>query len=275
MQRGGRGGSKHLPPLQRGGPPPPPLPAASPTHTPTGPLPLYDHQGRRSPTGFIACSSCHDPHGSAADAMLRLAADQPDEALCAACHTQAHSLPAGLHSDRFLASHFEDVRFCAPCHVAHEKPGMPPTGMWAAPVGSQDQHPAMRQCAGCHGPAGTATTITPTIHPAVPMHNVAAQGEPGWMPLFNDRGEESAGGQIACGTCHLPHGPTEATGLPEMDIDEMPAARLRGLRPMVRPYIAPNVCSACHGFDGLRRYLYYHQPDKRRPRATSASNGNR
>jgi hypothetical protein len=35
------------------------------------------------------------------------------------------------------------------------------------------------------------------------------------------------------------------------------------MMPMVRPYVAPNVCSSCHGFDGLRRYLYFHDPQLR------------
>ena len=34
--------------------------------------------------------------------------------------------------------------------------------------------------------------------------------------------------------------------------------------PMIRQYVVPNLCSTCHGFDGLRRFLYYHNPEKRR-----------
>ncbi len=39
--------------------------------------------------------------------------------------------------------------------------------------------------------------------------------------------------------------------------------RLRAAKPMLRPYAAPNLCSGCHGFDGLRRYLYFHDPRRR------------
>jgi predicted CXXCH cytochrome family protein len=229
-------------------------------------LPLYDSHGRRSADGFVACGSCHDPHGGkgVSDHMLRQTAYAGEATLCAACHGEALAIKGSMHSERLLSQHFEDTRNCAPCHAVHEKPGMPPTGMWAAPLGPETDPAAFRQCTGCHSPGGSAPAVTPTIHPAVPMANLVGPDMPGWMPLYDEKGRVSTTGTIGCGTCHLPHGPLSGQGLP-VNVATASIEELRKLRPMVRPYVTPNVCSSCHGFDGLRRYLYYHHPTRRQP----------
>jgi hypothetical protein len=95
------------------------------------------------------------------------------------------------------------------------------------------------------------------------MANISQPGTPGWTPLYDANGNPGPTGSIACGTCHLPHGPLDAPGRPT-GLTSAPAEELRGLRIMVRPYVAPNLCSSCHGFDGLIRYLYFHKPALRR-----------
>lgn len=246
-------------------------PASAPhdhAHT-TRITPLFNTQGKPSDDGFVTCATCHDPHGGAGGNVNLLRASQGAnaDALCAQCHGQAQSMALSLHQPDFMREHFPAAENCAPCHVTHERPGMPATGMWAAPLGPDSYAPAMRQCMGCHSPGGGATPITPTIHPAVVMHTIGAPQDPGYMPLFDSQGRGGATGQIACGTCHVPHGPLAGTagalaGQPSSE--ELSFEQLRGLRLMVRPYTAPNLCSACHGFDGLRRYLYYHDPQRRR-----------
>jgi hypothetical protein len=116
---------------------------------------------------------------------------------------------------------------------------------------------------GCHGLKGNATRITPVDHPDVALRNVNAPDAPGLLPLVNDQGVIAPDGRIGCITCHLPHGRPPGPTFPAVEPGQLTPALHRALRPMVRPYIAPNLCTTCHGFDGLRRFLYYHDPQKR------------
>jgi predicted CXXCH cytochrome family protein len=219
-------------------------------------LPLFDATGHRTPKGFLVCGTCHDPHGGAKGSkdMLRLAEAPEQAGLCAQCHLQGHTVAGSLHNEQLLAEHYGDTRYCAPCHAPHAKPGMAAGGMWAAPLGPANVAQASPECTGCHSPSGGGPVITPTLHPGVPMRNVTAQGTPGYLPL-----SEGAGGQINCRTCHLPHGSPPSTAPAE----SFSVEQLRGRRPMLRPFAAPNLCTTCHGFDGMRRFLYYHDPSKR------------
>lgn len=253
--------------------------AAVATMHPT--LPLFDAKGHGVKDGFVSCSTCHNPHaGRGARALLRVEKDERPETLCVTCHADARPLQASLHGHDIVQHQIPDLfgrrdTACAPCHATHEKRGMAPTGMWSGPMAA-DQPPGIAECLGCHAQGGGATPIKPTIHPNVLMQNVAAQGSPGYMPLFDSEGREGMSGQITCRTCHLPHGRQDlmdvaADLLPVRKVADTHAGEksvldlsgLRALRPMVRPYESPNLCSGCHGLDGLRKYLYYHWPDQR------------
>ncbi|MEP0842660.1 MAG: hypothetical protein HRF43_08100 [Phycisphaerae bacterium] len=228
-------------------------------------LPLFDAQGKPAADGFVTCASCHDPHfGSGGNRhLLRGVQDAPRAGPCAQCHRQTDSIGLSLHRPELMPAHFDEAEKCAPCHAAHERPGMPPNGTWAAPPGPAAHSPAVRLCTGCHSPGGGARPITPTVHPAVAMYSLGEPGTPGFLPLFDEHGRPGRTGQIACGTCHLPHGPEPDSALKSVG-EPTSLSRLAALRLMVRPYAPPNLCSACHGFDGLRRYLYYHDPLRRR-----------
>jgi predicted CXXCH cytochrome family protein len=227
-------------------------------------LPLFDVKGHRAQDGFVACASCHDPHGGQAGSkeMLRQTDNRDGTTLCAQCHQEAISIQNSLHHPDLLREQFEDVRYCGPCHAVHAQSGMTSTDMWGAPLGPNSQAHAIRKCTGCHSSAGGATTIKPTVHPAVAVQNLINPDSPGCLPLFNEQGEVDQQGWIACATCHTPHGPPVSTTQP-MDFAELSLDQLRGLRPMVREYQAPNLCTTCHGFDGMRRFLYYHDAEKR------------
>jgi hypothetical protein len=68
--------------------------------------------------------------------------------------------------------------------------------------------------------------------------------------------------------CHLPHGNKNAIAVPilaaGMNLSLEQLIDLRGAaKPMMRPGVAHDLCSTCHGGDADRVFLYYHHPQKR------------
>lgn len=227
---------------------------------PTGP-------GRRG--GAVGCKTCHDPHGPPGEPPHLLRAGHADDpgAMCMACHTDLQYIGLSLHSrrqmERFAAENPGQVKgqmlSCGPCHSVHmgeaaTKPAQGPLAHLPADV---------RQCVGCHREGGGATTVEVIEHFA-PLTNVQEPGTPGFMPLVNAEGRIGRTGRIGCVTCHDPHGREPGPAMAEVDPEKMTEDKLRAMMPMVRRYVAPNLCSSCHGFDGLMRYLYWHEPEKRR-----------
>ncbi len=237
-------------------------------------LPLFNETGQRSETGFVTCASCHDPHGglTGSTEMLRQTDAHDGTTLCAQCHAEAKIIHASMHNSAALAAHFENTRYCNPCHTTHAHDGVPAAdGMWAAPLGPLSQAPGIEKCTGCHGLGGAATRITPTVHPAVALQNLNDTETPGCLPLVGPDGQLGVrDGSITCQTCHLPHGnPSRVVDDPTVtndagDITELTLEQLRGLKPMIRPFEPPNLCTTCHGFDAMRRFLFYHAPSKRK-----------
>lgn len=243
---------------------------ASSVKAPETTLPLFGADGRRAPNGSIACATCHDVHRGApgCTAMLRRGAAGNATgcaSLCTECHPDTRFLATSSHNPRLLRAYAGADRVCGPCHAVHADPETVARGSWVAPQGPDDDPPDIRRCTGCHGLSGTAAArITPVHHPVSPLQNVVPPGSPGFMPLVNDDGVAGAEGHITCATCHAPHGQGSDTGSSPVDMAGIEdPEHLRMVKSMLRSYTAPNLCSSCHGFDGLRRYLYYHAPEKR------------
>ncbi len=95
------------------------------------------------------------------------------------------------------------------------------------------------------------------------MFNPTMAAEPGYLPLFNDQGGVDPTGAIACRTCHLTHGRSTPVALPEA-LDGLSLRERRARVWHVRSFGDANVCSTCHGFDALRRFMYFHDPIRRR-----------
>jgi len=213
------------------------------------------------PEGLVTCATCHDVHadGRKSSDLLRT----PNEttsgtALCFECHEEAKSVEISLHHPANMRRFAHGDEFCGPCHVVHAPPGVTATaGMWMAPTNATDKDAASRYCTGCHGGGGGARSIVMREHPALPMCNPQEPDSSGFMPLSNGAG--AVCGRIDCNTCHLPHGRSPGGGF---EILDAPPAReiLRAMKPMIRPYEAPNLCSSCHGLEGLQRFLNYHPP---------------
>lgn len=234
-------------------------------------LPLVPTASGEVPS-VIGCKTCHDPHGppSGPARLIRAGKSLDPASMCLRCHEDVEPIGFTMHSTAALASHpatapggeWSDVRFCGPCHSVHaEQAGdadVLRTILPAAPTSDR-----VAQCITCHSPGGGATAVETFEHPRLEMVNTEPPHSDGFMPLVNERGEIDVSGQIACVTCHLPHGRAPGRGFRPAGAEDVSRETLRSMMPMVRPYVAPNVCSSCHGFDGLRRFLYFHDPQLR------------
>ncbi|MBI4578955.1 MAG: hypothetical protein HY718_04580, partial [Planctomycetes bacterium] len=150
---------------------------------------------------------------------------------------------------------------CGPCHSVHMSDG------GGRPAGTPSARTVeIKACEACHSTQGGATPVYFPNH-ITPLQNVAEPGDPGFLPLVNDDGEIGRSGRIACITCHMPHGRPPGPGFPAIDPRKVTHDQLRAMMPMVAPYVAPNLCSSCHGFEGIVRFLYFHNPEKRRAMA--------
>lgn len=208
----------------------------------------------------IGCRTCHNPHGapSAAGALLNVKAAEPSEALCLNCHSNMATVQHTAHASAKLAAEGFDAQACAPCHTMHAPADRTATDLlWPdllrGVVNPDDPIAGDVYCSSCHRSNGGAALPAAVTHPIVPMFSA---GSASALPLYDERGQVSSNGKITCRTCHLPHGREDA-GVP------ISPELARASRPQLRPFDAPNVCTTCHAADALRRFLYFHDPQRR------------
>lgn len=207
--------------------------------------------------GEMKCATCHDPHAGPAPAAL-LRTPSPDALVCSECHADARHIAITGHAPGRLAAAGYDAEGCRPCHAVHaSRATTDPHLLWpndlrgavaGAEVATDDAY-----CVGCHSSAGRAPSPVISSHPAVEMFAAHTGGSA--LPLFTREGVVAAAGTIHCRTCHVPHGREDAGAA------EFPG--LMGPWTQVRPFRVPNLCSDCHGADALRRFLYFHDPQRR------------
>ena len=228
----------------------------------------------------VGCRTCHSPHahpdqekllrrpaGATAGESTRESAAE----LCIACHTDMAPVLASGHSPAQMAQAGLDATACLPCHRAHggsaevaadllwPRTMRDESALLPAVDGGGQRAASDVLCSSCHRTGGAATLPPIASHPDVPIVAAGRAGSSA-LPLFDADGRPSPVGRITCRTCHLPHG---RHGVVEQDDSATPAER-RQQRLQLRPFAAPNACTACHGDDGLRRYLYFHDPLRRR-----------
>ncbi len=253
----------------------------------TGGLPLATSSSDEAPV--VGCRTCHNPHASdgATHKFLRTTAGAPASSLCITCHSDASAIAMTGHTSATFESKQLPARACLPCHSVHAMPTAVESDLlWpralavtegsgsprgksqaASPRAAFDftaMHAADQRCEACHREDGPARPPMIATHPDVPMLNIFdGAGDERLnqnLPLYDADGRAASQGQIACRTCHAPHGhlpDAEFTG-PDRSREELRSTRL-----MLRPFVAPNVCTTCHGADALSRFLYFHDPQRR------------
>lgn len=222
----------------------------------------------------IGCTTCHNPHGHRVN-LMRVAESEPAAAVCFQCHSNMEPVlltSHGMIGSKAGASSALDRNACTSCHSLHSMPTLLANHLLtrpAAPVSAVADgwmtglDPS---CVSCHREGGESPAPRIASHPDVPMMVLGLQ--PGGeatsdkLPLFDEHGAVDPRGRITCRTCHTPHGQEAGKGelaaVKEMEPKDRKAARM-----LLRSFEPPNVCTTCHGADGLWRFLYYHDPDRR------------
>jgi predicted CXXCH cytochrome family protein len=230
----------------------------------------------------MTCATCHDPHADSKQtpAFLRGSADAGPRGVCYECHTEKASIDQSFHRAGRLARFEGSNPTCGPCHAVHlplaraaggEKESEIYQPLWSGPFGSLRDPMEIRLCTGCHSEAGGLHDIRFKPHPPIPMENPFAADDPGYMPLVDSQGRPGAKGRIGCATCHVSHGREAGGGFDPADLSDVPEPLAHASKSMLRPYVAPNLCSSCHGFEGLDRFLSFH----RRPADSAAPHPSR
>jgi len=125
----------------------------------TAALPLFDESAHRSATGFVACATCHDPHGNkqASKALLRVTTTASD--LCLQCHADKRPLVSGPHDSKANATAWtalpvpqrgKEIKVNDPCLACHRPHSNDPASkLWAVtPVASNVGNDGV--CIACH-----------------------------------------------------------------------------------------------------------------------------
>lgn len=218
----------------------------------------------------IECKTCHNPHAASADnnRLLRVNAGQTAFDLCTECHTEQQNIRQIGHAAVYLQAAGYQTEACLPCHVTHGSAAdVNAKHLWPrdltlahAPEGA---HLVDSACFACHQTGGGAPVPGIATHPEVTMFNPTAPGTPGYLPLFNRQGVPDPQGFIACETCHLTHGRDTPAPLPP-GIAALSPRELRARAYHVREFGAGNVCTTCHGLDAIRRFMYFHDAQRRK-----------
>lgn len=217
-------------------------------------MPLFDTAGHHAESGSIACGTCHDPHGgaNASAALLR----GEEQSLCLTCHTSMALIKDSPHGAASLAKSMHGAHLdlnpasCGPCHAVHQVGDQP--ALWAGPTDASARLEDARRCYGCHD----SSRIKLPRHPPIPIG-----GGGGDLPVVEGGGAPAGMAWISCDTCHQPHSREILHSNSDRANDGNSASpdMIRAGKPMLREYQPPNTCSHCHGFDGLIRFLRYHE----------------
>jgi predicted CXXCH cytochrome family protein len=205
-------------------------------------LPLVKPAGAAASMG---CATCHDPHASAAKArLLRVKDGDAPAHLCLRCHAGARPLDHSMHAPDALKENRKESPTCGPCHAVHAVGDSQRRRLWAWKVDQRLADTDDALCLGCHD-GKSARRPTMPEHPIEPLRATKT-------------GPATRAAPIRCATCHVPHGDSAlAAGAP------LPLDRRRATKSILRPDVARQACSPCHGPSALPLHLYWHQPDKR------------
>ena len=252
-------------------------PRAVPTNRQPRGLPLVT-TAPDGPIDHIGCRTCHNPHaGAKANRLLRTSEGLATSAVCLGCHPDARQTENTMHAPRTVSKAdektLEALPVCGPCHAVHAVKGSDRDMLWAAgqgekgpqpqpqvgprgaqvPVEPEGIRPSEKRCLTCHGQSGTAAK------PAAPKHQPVPAGLVTDIGLKSVHEDAKGTTTLTCVICHTPHGYTFRAAVAE---PAKPTDRQYATKPLLRSGVARDFCASCHGYEGLRRFLYYHQRSK-------------
>ena len=255
-------------------------------------LPLYSKSGDKITDGAVACDTCHEPHhwtpsksgplegynkqnmeGNGTNSFLRKV-NFPSSELCEVCHLAKRSVDGTKHDlrkrdakeEKMSGQIFGQSGLCNACHLVHNARNK--LKLWARPSGPTlaDQNPMDGLCTSCHSKGNMAAKKIPAVafHPPGKLiTNIMRFNKGGtkYTPIFAADGEETNVGNLSCPSCHNAH----QWGIPANDEaggDSTKGDRTKSFR-FLRTMSYNAVCKNCHGPEGIFRYLYFHDPQRR------------
>jgi predicted CXXCH cytochrome family protein len=255
-------------------------------------LPLYDSDGNKTTDDKMVCTTCHDPHtwdpnnaqpkpdkpaanleGDPSNSFLRKA-NFPTSALCKICHPDEAFVGGTVHdlsvsapeANNLLGQTAKRSGPCGACHLVHNAPP-DALKLWARPTSPvhEGEHVMDALCRSCHSKGNLAENKVPLIafHPGGRLVNNILrfnQKSHSYTRIFDNKGREVNAGQISCPSCHDAH--QRGLVFNEKGSDKKLQKKGSTAR-FLRTESYNIVCVDCHGPDGIFRYLYFHQPDKR------------
>jgi len=254
-----------------------PVNSLLPKNMAAGPLPLYDALGGKTGRS-VACTTCHDPHGTAAGDggvvpyFLRL---DPAGELCTGCHKPQTAVVGTAHD---LTTTPDPLGPCSPCHVAHGATTNQAL-WWLEPAAGEYQ--PNRLCRSCHTRNGWAASDVPLLQhhmkdadevrsargtiylqrPMLLLDDLALKsGAEPVIPLYQRDGTPGPSGNLQCISCHDPHqwspmGPYVKPGFGALG----PNVPTKFLRLEDPKRVKLSVCVVCHPNDADQRYQKYHR----------------
>jgi predicted CXXCH cytochrome family protein len=202
---------------------------------------------------------------------------RPAADLCRTCHADHYTLAGGPHDrSRHPQKWPQDTANASgPCEACHVPHGARDTGLFRATVDADSYHDAI--CLSCHADAKwKGHTPTAAIHPRqispqqkrVPVALVPVDDKGnmrmGCRTCHNVHGRVDPNGQITCRTCHLSHGRTDLLRAMAGEPADSAEQDVTASKLQVRAFVPPNLCSQCHGAEARRRFLFFHDPVKRK-----------
>jgi predicted CXXCH cytochrome family protein len=254
-------------------------------------LPFYNSSGNRIPDGKdgkMVCMTCHDPHtwdpsqtgpilnytfknikGDATNSFLRRA-NFPSSNLCRVCHADKALVDETPHDLKvtapkavnLLGETVKESGTCGACHLVHNSPN--PLELWARQYGSVADNESIMDalCTSCHSKGNIASNKVPGIatHPANKLINNIMwvnKNNKNYTLLFDKNGKEVNVGNLSCPSCHNAHQWNPENRIAKDDPEGTRTGHF------LRTESYNMVCMDCHGLDGLIKYEYFHDVDKR------------
>jgi predicted CXXCH cytochrome family protein len=254
-------------------------------------LPLYDSDENKTTDDKIVCITCHEPHtwdpknskpklnepainieGDTTNSFLRKA-NFPSSDLCKICHADEAFLDGTVHdlgvsapkAANLLGQTVKLSGPCGACHLVHNAPNT--LKLWARSYGPVQAGENMMNalCKSCHSKGNLAENKVPliAIHPGGKLiNNIIRFNKIGgnYTHIFDNHGREVNSGNISCPSCHNAHQWSltfNKKAINKNSKNKGSAAKF------LRTASYNTVCIDCHGPEGIFRYLYFHQPDKR------------
>ncbi len=209
----------------------------------------------------IICSSCHDIHQPKEEKhLMRTAISQTG--MCTDCHKNGALIKDSHHDLSKSAPDFKnqlgetptEAGLCRSCHLIHETDKG--RGLWAFDT-LLNTNKTEALCESCHQKGGIAKAmvVKDKDHPDLASFNKKDTETTRLLPIFDDHGNDSSLIKISCNNCHDPHG-----GPLKTDSKETKTATT--LAKFLLPQVKEELCSSCHGAEGLWRLLYFHNRDR-------------